>query len=180
MGVMNRLTGEWTYHVDETDANLRITRLGRTFRQVKVPGATYELLPQGVKETIQIRFVSDEPIVSVPLFTTYDVAVLEGTIFLQDGMGIAAWKTGPFHAWDFGRPPLVFADPKDYDRLAMGDRVRALGLLEGLRTGQPVEATNVSRGGSFRLTYDLSQRQREILLAGGGIRYLQQSRNRSA
>jgi len=78
---------------------------------------------------------------------------------------------------NFGLPPLVFADPKDYDRVAMGDRLRVVGLLEGLRSGRPVEATNVSRGGSFRLTYDLSQRQREILLAGGGIRYLQLKRS---
>lgn len=78
---------------------------------------------------------------------------------------------------NFGLPPLVFADPKDYDRVAVGDRLRVVGLLEGLRLGRPVEATNVSRGGSFRLTYDLSQRQREILLAGGGIRYLQLKRS---
>jgi aconitate hydratase len=79
---------------------------------------------------------------------------------------------------NFGLPPLVFVDPRDYDRVAMGDRLRVEGLLEGLQTGRPVEARNVSRGGAFALTYDLSRRQREILLAGGGIRYLQDRRSR--
>jgi aconitate hydratase len=77
---------------------------------------------------------------------------------------------------NFGLPPLVFANPGDYDGVQQGDRVRVAGLVEGLRNARPVEALNVSRGNTIRLTYDLSSRQREILLEGGGIRYLQRRR----
>ena len=77
---------------------------------------------------------------------------------------------------NFGLPPLVFASPGDYDGVQQGDRVRVTGLVEGLRAARPVEALNVSRGNTIRLTYDLSSRQREILLEGGGIRYLQRRR----
>ncbi|HEY5539642.1 MAG TPA: aconitate hydratase [Thermoplasmata archaeon] len=77
---------------------------------------------------------------------------------------------------NFGLPPLVLADPKDYDGIAQGDRIRVTGLIEGLRTGKPVTATNTTRGTFFRVAYDLSSRQREILLEGGGIAYLKKRR----
>src|SRR6267143_890553 len=77
---------------------------------------------------------------------------------------------------NFGLPPLVFANSGDYDGVQQGDRLRVTGLIEGLRTARPLEALNVSRGHGIRLTYDLSSRQREILLEGGGIRYLQRRR----
>ncbi len=77
---------------------------------------------------------------------------------------------------NFGLPPLVFGDPRDYDRIAQGERVRITGLVEGLRSGRPAEAMNVAKGARFQLTYDLSSRQREILLAGGGVRYLKAHR----
>ena len=78
---------------------------------------------------------------------------------------------------NFGLVPLVFADPKDGDAIQQGDRIRISGLVEGLRAGTAVQGADGTNGRSFRLTYDLSSRQREILLEGGGIRYL---RNRSA
>jgi len=77
---------------------------------------------------------------------------------------------------NFGLPPLVLADPKDYDGIAQGDRIRVTGLIEGLRTGKPVTATNTTRGTFFPVAYDLSSRQREILLEGGGIAYLKKRR----
>jgi len=77
---------------------------------------------------------------------------------------------------NFGLPPLVFVSPRGYDEIAQGDRIRVTGLIEGLKTGRPVTAQDLSKGTSFRLTYDLSSRQREILLEGGGIRYLKNRR----
>jgi aconitate hydratase len=80
---------------------------------------------------------------------------------------------------NFGLPPLVFANPKDFDGVDQGDRLRVTGIVEGLRTGTPIDARNLTRGTSFLLTYDLSSRQREILLEGGGIRYLKNRSQRS-
>lgn len=77
---------------------------------------------------------------------------------------------------NFGLPPLVFTSGKAYDDVEPGDRIRVKGLLEGLRTGKPVAAQNLTKGTSFPLSYDLSSRQREILLEGGGIRYLRMRR----
>ena len=77
---------------------------------------------------------------------------------------------------NFGLPPLVFGDTKAYDRIAPGDRIRVSGLVAGLRAGTPVTAQDLTKGMSFPLKYDLSSRQREILLEGGGIRYLKNRR----
>ncbi|HYS71934.1 MAG TPA: aconitate hydratase, partial [Thermoplasmata archaeon] len=77
---------------------------------------------------------------------------------------------------NFGLPPLVFADPTAYDRIAQGDRIHVVGLVQALRSGQPVTAYNLTRDSSFQLKYDLSSRQGEILLEGGGIRYLKKRR----
>ncbi len=77
---------------------------------------------------------------------------------------------------NFGLPPLVFADARGYDIVAQGDRIRVAGLLEGIRMGTPVIAENLTKDTTFPLAYDLSSRQREILLEGGGIRHLQRQR----
>jgi len=79
---------------------------------------------------------------------------------------------------NFGLPPLVFGDSRSYDLVATGDRIRVSGLVAGLRTGTPVTAQDLTKGISFPLNYDLSSRQREILLEGGGIRYLKNRRGR--
>ena len=83
-----------------------------------------------------------------------------------------------------GRRELSSLEPFDLvllivlgDAIQQGDRIRISGLVEGLRAGTAVQGADGTNGRSFRLTYDLSSRQREILLEGGGIRYL---RNRSA
>jgi len=66
-----------------------------------------------------------------------------------------------------GIAPLVFADPADYDRFQQGDQLRIAGIGAALRQGQPLVVTNVTRGFDVATTYSLSQRQVEILLAGG-------------
>lgn len=81
---------------------------------------------------------------------------------------------------NFGLPPLIFKEPTAYDEIRQGDRIRVSGLREGLPKGVPVTARNLTRGTSFQLTYDLSSRQREILLEGGGIRYLREKRGLAA
>ena len=63
--------------------------------------------------------------------------------------------------------PLEFADPADYDRLALGDRLRIAGVRDALRAGEALTVENVTQGYLFQATYDLSERQVDALLAGG-------------
>lgn len=72
-----------------------------------------------------------------------------------------------------GIPPVTFADPADYDRFEPGDRLRVTGLLGAIRGQADAAAENVTRGTRSALRVSLRPYQREVLLAGGGIRYAQ-------
>ncbi len=66
---------------------------------------------------------------------------------------------------NFGILPLVI-DAGDSERIGQGDRLLLEGLRDGLRRGQALELRNIDRGGSCRVSHDLSERQVEAVLAG--------------
>jgi aconitate hydratase len=70
---------------------------------------------------------------------------------------------------NFGILPLQFTDPKDYDDLEQGDVIELSDLPGQLAPGQPVTATVPSGHRELRLAHQLSQRQIEMVLAGGRI-----------
>jgi aconitate hydratase len=72
-----------------------------------------------------------------------------------------------------GIPPVTFEDPKAYDEIQQGDRLRVSSLHAAIRGRGNATAQNVTRGGQTALRVDLRPYQREVLLAGGGIRYAQ-------
>jgi aconitate hydratase len=76
---------------------------------------------------------------------------------------------------NFGVLPLRFADAGDREQLTRGDTLRLRGLHEALRSGSgEVEVENVTRGTTFTVTHDLSERQVERILSGGVIRYMKE------
>jgi aconitate hydratase len=70
---------------------------------------------------------------------------------------------------NFGILPLQFTDPKDYDDLEQGDVIELSDLPGQLAPGQPVTATVPSGHRELRLAHQLSERQIEMVLAGGRI-----------
>src|SRR2546428_19866 len=72
-----------------------------------------------------------------------------------------------------GIPPVTFANPKDYDGVQQGDRLRITNVLAAIRGRGEATAENVTRGTRLTLRVSLRPYQREGLLAGGGIRYAQ-------
>src|SRR5207253_4022780 len=72
-----------------------------------------------------------------------------------------------------GIPPVTFANPKDYDGVQQGDRLRITNVLEAIRGRGEATTENVTRGTRLGLRVSLRPYQREVLLAGGGIRYAQ-------
>lgn len=76
---------------------------------------------------------------------------------------------------NFGILPLEFANATDYDSIEAGDELQLQGMRAALADGQPVTVANLTRDRRYELTYSLSPRQIEIVLAGGLInRYKQQ------
>jgi len=69
---------------------------------------------------------------------------------------------------NFGAVPLTFANPADYDQLASGDTLAFRDLYAGLRAND-VELENTTRHVRIRAHCALTDRQLEMVLAGGLI-----------
>jgi aconitate hydratase len=66
--------------------------------------------------------------------------------------------------------PLTFKNPDDYDKVAQGDELEMNGLVEALDTGRTT-LKNLTNGAEIELVCEFSQRQKEMLLAGGLLKY---------
>jgi len=75
---------------------------------------------------------------------------------------------------NFGIIPLLFVNEEDYDKIDQGDKIELPSVKEDIQKGDRVKAVNVTKGYEFELTHNLSQRQIEILLAGGRLPYTKQ------
>jgi aconitate hydratase len=72
-----------------------------------------------------------------------------------------------------GIVPLLFRDPSDYDNAELGQTWR-IAELHAIAEGNDEIPVETSEGHSFTLTHDLLPREREIVVAGGLIRYLRE------
>jgi aconitate hydratase len=68
--------------------------------------------------------------------------------------------------------PLVFVDETDSDRLEQGDECKITGVHQALRQGKPLTVHNLTQQSTFEVTHDLTERQVNILLAGGLLDYI--------
>jgi len=67
---------------------------------------------------------------------------------------------------NFGIVPLEFADESGYEKIKQGDTLRIEGIRDAIKKGQTEISVSVD-GEKVPARLDISQRQREILLAGG-------------
>ena len=65
-----------------------------------------------------------------------------------------------------GIMPLTFKNPEDYDKLNQGDKLTLSNVFEGMDKGE-ITLTNETTGESFALSCAFTERQKEILKAGG-------------
>jgi aconitate hydratase len=70
---------------------------------------------------------------------------------------------------NFGILPLVFTDPGDYDKLSQGATLRLDGVRDALTSGDTELEASVDGDGTITLSHQLSERQRDMVLAGGLI-----------
>jgi aconitate hydratase len=70
---------------------------------------------------------------------------------------------------NFGILPLVFADCGDYDGVEVGDRLEIPGIRDSLKANGAFTVLNRTKGTSFRVTCDLTDRQKRMILAGGAL-----------
>jgi aconitate hydratase len=72
-----------------------------------------------------------------------------------------------------GIVPLLFKDESDYDKAELGQTWRISGL-HGIAHGEDELDCEIREDGAIVLTHDLLPREREIVVAGGLIRYLRE------
>jgi aconitate hydratase len=75
---------------------------------------------------------------------------------------------------NFGIVPLLFADQADYDAIEEGDTLEAGDWRTALEQGKNVVIKNVTKEKEIECTYQLSDRQKKIVLVGGLLNYTSQ------
>lgn len=71
----------------------------------------------------------------------------------------------------YGILPLTFAEPADRAALSIGDRLRIEGIFDQLRAGDAIEVIDHARDRTIECHHGLSDRQIDVLEAGGLIDY---------
>jgi aconitate hydratase len=76
---------------------------------------------------------------------------------------------------NFGIVPLVFNNPADYDDFDQGDVLSIDDLKDGLAEGKPITVKNETKNKEILCSHNLSQRQIDIIKAGGLLNYTKSS-----
>lgn len=70
--------------------------------------------------------------------------------------------------------PLLFIQEQDYDKIKQGDKIEILNIREKIKNEENLFLS--SDNYQIELKYDLSLKQREIILAGGMLKYVSQKK----
>ena len=76
---------------------------------------------------------------------------------------------------NFGIVPMTLKNEDDYDKISQGENIKIEGFREAVG-GSSVAYLTTSSGETIPLVLNLSERQREILLAGGTLNYTKNAR----
>ena len=70
---------------------------------------------------------------------------------------------------------MNFKDEADYDKISQGDELSMPNIKNEILADKPVILQNLTTGESYELKYELSKRQKDIILAGGLLNYTRES-----
>lgn len=70
-----------------------------------------------------------------------------------------------------GIVPMTFANEADYDRIDQNDELKIEGIAAQIAKGGNIKVTNVTKGFDFECSVSFSDRQKEMLYAGGLLNY---------
>ena len=74
-----------------------------------------------------------------------------------------------------GIVPLTFVNEADYDKINQLDELKIDNLKEAVINADTVKVTDVTKGFDFDVKLDFSQRQRDMLVAGGLLNYTKEN-----
>lgn len=67
--------------------------------------------------------------------------------------------------------PLTFKDESDYDKIEMGDEIVIDDVINQIKNGDEITALDKTKGFEFKTVLSVSERQKEMLYAGGLLNY---------
>ncbi|MCW4021712.1 MAG: aconitate hydratase [Candidatus Bathyarchaeota archaeon] len=73
---------------------------------------------------------------------------------------------------NFGIVPLTFQTEADYDKIEQGDQIQIENIRKSISQNQPLTVKNLTKNTQIKVYYQLSQRQQDIILAGGMLAYI--------
>jgi aconitate hydratase len=74
---------------------------------------------------------------------------------------------------NFGILPLTFVNKDDYAMIDQGDSLEITGVRKTLQgKTQTLTVRDSTKGKTFEASFDLSDRDRQIILAGGSLNYI--------
>ena len=78
---------------------------------------------------------------------------------------------------NFGILPLQFDNNSDYEKVEQGDDLELSGLLKAIKEGKSVTVKNLTKETEFICVHTLSDRQVDVILAGGVINYFKKKKS---
>ena len=78
---------------------------------------------------------------------------------------------------NFGIIPLTFKNDSDYNKVEQGDDIEIPDIKDNIEKGGSLKVKNKTKSTEFEVEYNLSDRQREIILAGGTLAYMKNKSN---
>ena len=67
--------------------------------------------------------------------------------------------------------PLTFKNESDYDKIEMGDEIVIDDVINQIKNGDEITAFDKTKGFEFKTVLSVSERQKEMLYAGGLLNY---------
>jgi aconitate hydratase len=77
---------------------------------------------------------------------------------------------------NFGIVPMTLANPDDYENFAEGDSLEIKDFAAAVKGATEATLINKTNGAQAKLCLNLTERQREMLLAGGCLNYTKNQR----
>ena len=74
-----------------------------------------------------------------------------------------------------GIVPMTFADEADYEKIDLDDELKIEEIGDQIAKGDTIKITNVTKGFDFNAKVNFSQRQKDMLYAGGLLNYTKQN-----
>jgi aconitate hydratase len=75
---------------------------------------------------------------------------------------------------NFGIVPMTFKNESDYEKIDQGDELEIPDIKTAIKNGGVLKVKNKTKNLEFEVEYSLSDRQRDIILAGGTLAYMKE------